>query len=356
MKGAKKIALTLVINLPWILWALQVPEIAPLKGSRGPKARIETVEDSFEQEFWGRAVLVRLRNQFLYSVYDEIRARNVIQGPNGMLFEESYFKSALGWDVLDSTEIQAKYDLFSSWRERSGVPTTVVVVPGKPIVVPKAEWPVQYAREEEVERNANYNRFKPFFSADTAIRFIDFVENFEQNPEAIYVPYPKNSVHWSEAANTLMTQAVVEHLDGIQLTLLDTLSVQPYGTEEDIEESMNLLFNLEDRESIKISAVWDTAAVRPKVLIIGDSYAWGLLRRGLLNHASVGSEFWYYNRRVHGPWVRDQGAHLRKYYQWETQEDMIEDMAGFDQVIWVMVDSNLKKFPFEVEYFKKKNN
>ena len=59
--------------------------------------KIHTVVDQFEQEFWGRSMLIRLRNQFLYSVHHEIRARNVIQGQTGVLFEESYFKSTLGW-------------------------------------------------------------------------------------------------------------------------------------------------------------------------------------------------------------------------------------------------------------------
>ena len=48
-----------------------------------------------------------------------------------------------------------------------------------------------------------------------------------------------------------------------------------------------------------------------------------------------------------------EGAHLRKYYAWESEEEFITTMSSFDQIIWVVVESNLKKFPFEIEYFKK---
>ena len=48
-----------------------------------------------------------------------------------------------------------------------------------------------------------------------------------------------------------------------------------------------------------------------------------------------------------------QGAHLRKYYAWESEDEFLTTMSGFDQIIWVVVESNLKKFPFEIEYFKK---
>ncbi|MDA9052206.1 hypothetical protein N9H61_06285 [Schleiferiaceae bacterium] len=47
------------------------------------------------------------------------------------------------------------------------------------------------------------------------------------------------------------------------------------------------------------------------------------------------------------------GAHLRKYYAWESEDEFLEKMSNFDQIIWVVVESNLKKFPFEIEYFKK---
>jgi len=353
MKNWRKIALMVLINLPWILWVLGVPDVAKLRGSRGPRVKIHSVVDQFEQEFWGRSVLIRLRNQFLYSVHNEIRARNVIQGPTGVLFEESYFKSTLGWDALDQATVKEKYDQFKNWQQESGVPLTFVVVPGKTSVVDRKHWPEKYAREKPQLLKANYHAFRQLFSKDTTLRFLDFVRRFEENPNAMYATYPRNSVHWSEAANMVMTQEIVNGIEGLNVQITDTIKGDPYGTEEDIEESMNLLFDLEDDPSIRFSRRWDSIAAPPKVLIMGDSYAWGLLRAGLLNHAAKGSEFWYYNRTIHGPDVRSPGAHLRKYYSWETEADFIEKMSEYDQIIWVVVESNLKKFPFEIEYFNK---
>lgn len=353
MKNWHKIVLGVLINLPWFLWAFGVPDIGKLKGSRGPKVKIHTVVDQFEQEFWGRSMLIRLRNQFLYSVHHEIRARNVIQGQTGVLFEESYFKSTLGWDALDSATVLEKFDRFKNWQQESGVPLTFVVVPGKTSVVTREHWPEKYAQEKPIVKNANYHAFRELFSSDTTLRFLDYVRRFRENPNALYTTYPRNSVHWSEAANMVMTQEIVEGIQGIQVHIKDTTVGEPYGTEEDIEESMNLIFDLEDDPSVHFSRRWDSIAVPPKVLIIGDSYAWGLLRAGLLNHAANGSQFWYYNRTIHGPQVQQQGAHLRKYYAWESEEEFITTMSDFDQIIWVVVESNLKKFPFEIEYFKK---
>ena len=146
-------------------------------------------------------------------------------------------------------------------------------------------------------RNANYHAFRELFSKDSTLRFLDYVRRFEEHPDALYATYPRNSVHWSEAANMVMTQEIVQGSAGMHLHIKDTTVGEPYGTEEDIEESMNLIFDLEDDPSVRFSRRWDSVAAPPKVLIIGDSYAWGLLRAGLLNHAAQGSEFWYYNRK-----------------------------------------------------------
>ena len=45
MKNWRKIVLVVLINLPWLLWALGVPDAAKLKGSRGPKVKIQTIVD-----------------------------------------------------------------------------------------------------------------------------------------------------------------------------------------------------------------------------------------------------------------------------------------------------------------------
>ena len=42
----------------------------------------------------------------------------------------------------------------------------------------------------------------------------------------------------------VMTQEIAEGIQGIQVHIKDTTVGEPYGTEEDIEESMNLILTL----------------------------------------------------------------------------------------------------------------
>ena len=59
----------------------------------------------------------------------------------------------------------------------------------------------------------------------------------------------------------VLTQEIVEGIQGLQWHIMDTTVGESYGNEEDIEESMNLIFDLEDDPSVHFSRRWDSIAV-----------------------------------------------------------------------------------------------
>lgn len=349
----------IAFNLPWIITVLGAGQPWGLKGSAGPKeanddrtAGLAAWVAEFEEDFWGRAVLIRLRNELHWMFFKKVHARNVIVGEQGYLFERSYLEAALGADALGEEEIRKRVAQMQQWAVKSGTKTIVVLAPGKGSFYGREYWPKEFAESNGLLENANYQHFKKVLEQDSTFDVLDFWAEFEEKSVTDHTLFPRNGIHWSQYSITWVTADLANFL-GLHFQLEDTVQTQPYGTDEDIEQSLNLMRNLRDLPAFKIRRKWVEDSVQlPKVLCIGDSYAWGPIGEGLLAHCEEGSEFWYYNKQRFGPQVKEPGKLLKYQYGWKSEEDFVETMGQFDRIIWISTDANLKNFPFQPAFLE----
>jgi hypothetical protein len=129
------------------------------------------------------------------------------------------------------------------------------------------------------------------------------------------------------------------------------------GTDEDIERGLNLWQNIDDVETTYYKTSWEDRgdALKPKVLIVGDSYAWGVVNRGVLSHSYMDGEFWYYNQVVHGPKyleTEDFGGKPFEVHDVHNNSDLIYALNNFDAIVLLSTDANLHVFPFEFGLIK----
>ena len=336
-------------NALWILTALRVPDPWPLKGSSGEPSE----EFTFDEHFFGRSLLVRLRNQVNYTLFGTVATQNAVEGPTHRWFEQSYLNAARGLDVLDTAEVSQRLARWAQWQTASGVPFTLVLAPGKAAATPQTEWPSDQRTAGPAGYFANYRAFRACLNRHPEWSVLDFVPRFAPTPpsapptrEPSMWTFPRNGIHWSQAALTLATREWLRPEDGLRLVVLDTLPSAPFGTDDDLEQSLNLLQDLPDDPGYRLPFRWERTGKPTKILIIGDSFAWGSVRLGLLKNAGDSSEFWYYNRQRFGPQVPQYGADLATSYGWRSEEDWIRSLQTFDRVLWVVTDANLRLFPF----------
>ena len=116
---------------------------------------------------------------------------------------------------------------------------------------------------------------------------------------------------------------------------------KPEGTDDDIERAMNLLFDLPDFQMAYPVAHWKPSPAPPRVLLIGDSYAWTPVNRGILRNGWRG-EFWFYNQTAHGPEVQAKGMTVEARLN-ATGPDFLADQ---DAILLLSTDANLSRFPF----------
>jgi len=109
---------------------------------------------------------------------------------------------------------------------------------------------------------------------------------------------------------------------------------QPEKEEYDIAGGMNLLFRLKSFEMAypKIHVEPDFGKTKPSVLVIGDSFYWGLQNMEI-SKAFSKTEFWFYNNRG--------TAGALKELPLLTRVRMAEEIKNFDVLILIATESNL---------------
>ena len=358
------IIVLLLLNAPWLSDVLGFKEPHPLHGEstiiEAPefsfanlwRGKFQTSVDDFSRtNFLLRGMAIRTRNEIDYSLFCERHAKSIIAGSEGYLFEENYVLAALGLDAISEDTVSERVSRLSRLSIATGVPFLVILAPGKGSYF-REFLPKEYLEIMGQSENRMYEMWLDQLVLK-GLRFLDLNSFFRLYTEV----FPKNGIHWSEWAQ-------VDAINMISDTLLDILpdSLRPArlmidssyrstimeGTDDDIEQGLNLWRNIPDLEATYYNTHWEDvpAFKRPRILVIADSYAWGLVNKGLLREGYRDSEFWFYNQGVHGPNIVQKGASPQTVHGFSTKAEFEQVISGFDAVVLLTTDANLPRFPF----------
>ncbi len=358
------IIVLLLLNAPWLSDVLGFKEPHPLHGEstiiEAPefsfanlwRGEFQTSVDDFSRtNFLLRGMAIRTRNEIDYSLFCERHAKSIIAGSEGYLFEENYVLAALGLDAISEDIVSERVSRLSRLSIATGVPFLVILAPGKGSYF-REFLPKEYLEIMGQSENRMYEMWLDQLVLK-GLHYLDLNSFFRLYTEV----FPKNGIHWSEWAQ-------VDAINMISDTLLDILpdSLRPArlmidslyrstimeGTDDDIEQGLNLWRNIPDLEATYYNTHWEDvpAFKRPRILVIADSYAWGLVNKGLLREGYRDSEFWFYNQGVHGPNIVQKGASPQTVHGFSTKAEFEQVISGFDAVVLLSTDANLPRFPF----------
>lgn len=297
-------------------------------------------EKQLAYHFGFRSLLVKINNQLNFNLFHKVNAKGVIAGKGEYLFETTYINSYLGKDFMGVDSIRwnlNRLKIISDQLLNLNKVLIVVIAPGKP------SFYKEYLPGNVVQENpTNYDVISRELKKRN-IHAIDFSSWFNSIKKTSQYPlYPKHGNHWSTYGAYLAADSLIRYIEFVKKTDLPELVVksmsveQPKNEDKDIEYGINLLFKLKSFDlaypKIKVDTI---GKVKPKLLVIGDSFYWNLYHLGFTDCFNDPS-FWYYNKAVYPqnsakPTMTDN---LKKR----------EELNKQDVIIILATESNIKSF------------
>lgn len=308
----------------------------------------------------GRPYLVRINNQMEWSLFRATNVSSVVVGKDDYLLEQSYIDAYYGYDFIGEDAARnkvKKLQEISDSLAAKGTKLIVVIAPGKVSYFPEK---IPAHLRSKTKSRTNYQAYRDYLKTSD-LHFIDYRDwIIKQKRTAEYPLFPKRGIHWTSYAEVLVADSMIQFMNSITPhSKIDDIvidAVEPlnyaYNRDQDIEESMNLLFNLDDGilGYPKFRAAPHSGKKTTKVLTIGDSYFWGMYDWGLASAYFNDGPFWYYNREIYPESFKQQ-----TYVQ--DIEDYASAVEENDVVLLLFNESNLKDFAYgfvdrlHAEYF-----
>lgn len=295
------------------------------------------------EKFGFRPFFVRLHNQLNYSLYDEVNAAGVIVGKENYLYEENYIRAYNGTDFLGKDSIDRKLEklaVINDSLKKNDVDLIVAFAAGKGTFYP------EYFPEKDQNKKAEITNQSYFRSKlnQYNISYIDYNTWFKQAKDTSkYLLYPKYGIHWSyygmvKAADSLIRY--IEDLREIDLPNIEItdikLSKKLKFTDYDIGEALNLLFQPSTEAMAYPKFRWaaDSTSVKPKVVVISDSFYWGLYNMGLATNSFDTGGFWYYFEHAY--------PENKPVKEFNLREKILEQ----DVIVLLGTEATFNRFPY----------
>lgn len=335
--------------------------IKPLNGSftDSPKPTIsarawfdeslQTQSESWLNENFGfRNFFLRLDHQISLWLYKKAHSEGVIVGKENYLFEKFYIDALYGRDFSGIANWEEKIGKLSALNDSlQKLDKSFLICIGPSKAAHHREYIPEYLKTEG-GKPYNYLYLKKRLSEEN-IPFIDMYSWFEEiKQDAEYPLFPKTGIHWSEYGQYLVGDSMYNYFNSLgykmPVYILDSLdtSSKPNKQDTDIARAMNLLFPIsQDQLAYPKFHVERDNLIKPRGIVVGDSFYWQFLADGMHKDFFDKGEFWYYNRDIIVP-GGDKISQTKEYLEQRIKEtDMIVFVGsegGLSRFAWGFID------------------
>lgn len=350
------IFLMILLTIPLVQSVTRIIREKPLKGAvSAPVSERFTLKDWFSASYQNtkekyyndafgfRSFFVRINNQIALSLFREVHAFSVIFGKKNYLFEENYIKAWYGADFIGADSIARRIEklkyIQDQLRLRYHKNLVVVFAAGK-----GSFYPEYFPPEISYPKGPTNYETHARLSREAGLQVIDFNRWFLENKlTSPYPLYPKYGIHWSVYGASFAADSIlnyIERIRGIDLPSLswDRVEIKKAQKDDyDMGYGLNLLFRLQRDKMAYPVLKFESAdgKIKPSVLVIADSFYWGMFKFGITKAFST-SDFWFYNKEIYhsvlGPPIGTD------------QVGLWEQIQSHDVIILMATEANLPKF------------
>ena len=306
----------------------QIFSLKKLNGVYKPNEKVELTLDNFyngsyqhslENDlrfgFGFREVLIRLYNQYLWDFYHKSSNYTVMVGNDDWLFGRdevvNYYQSAMYQYTNDRDVMKRQFDLeaqrmykVQNILQEYDIFLFVSMLPAKTFVFP------EYLPENPGLSLKPFHGFQyyPHVFDSLGVNYIDIEQIFENSKgNTDYQLFPKSGKHWTNVASAHAFDTIlrfVEKNGDMNLnnyTICEPFECEPIYPDNDYELLLNLLRPIKGNKyyDAKIMVENDETAIKPKFIIIGDSFFWNINKIIPLKRIFSSYSYWYYNSTIY---------------------------------------------------------
>lgn len=312
------VLMLLMLVLPYLQDVLYLVKLTPLRGALTTNEKSnfsfgkwfsgeyqEKQEQYVNENFGLRNLFIRINNQIAFSLFNKAKANGVIIGKNDYLYEEGYIKAYYGSDYIGTDSINnriQKLKYIQDTLQKLHKDLIIVFAAGK-----GSFYPEYFPNDMKSKRSITNLQKHTELAQKYSLNYINFNSYFVKNKQTSKYPlYPKYGIHWSTYGMCIAADSIIHYIE--QKRKIDMPSIywdkididEPRESDYDIADGMNLKCKLKSFKmgypQIKYES--DSLKVKPSVLVISDSFYWGLFNFGITNTFSK-SQFWYYNEQIY---------------------------------------------------------
>ncbi len=276
-------------------------------------------EAYLNDNFRGRPYAVRLHNQYEYSCFGNIYARDVVEGKNGYLFEKGYISSYCGRDFksekANADAMVERTQKLSDWLHSKGKELIIIVAPSKASFTPEnipAEMSCEPTSDNGYQYSINLLR-------QTNINVIDLSAYFKaQKKQALYPLFTAYGVHWSsygaaiafDTTSHYIAKKLNTQLPDFKINAVKTTCDCTDDTDCDLMRGMNLWKpkKLPEKRAIPNISWNETPVSSQNALFIADSFMWNWVYLYFPHKVFNDYDFWFYNNES---WAKNGDYHKK---------------------------------------------
>ena len=280
----------------------------------------QQTEQHLEQHFGFREPLIRLYNQYLWDFYDKtlVSEDQVAFGKEGWMFEPwtvpDYYQQLFHYYAADSAQMasmltEEAYRVLRLQQELQShdIQLFVCMMPAKDLFYP------EYLPDNQDTAFSKEPTFSArFFNEEIytrlGINHLNLEQWFMQIKDSVdYMVFPKTGMHWSRYAALQAADTLIRYMEDLGSINMHNLVIWPkelhtaIDPDDDLERLLNLLKPMPKPQYTyaNVTTDNDTTAIKPKMIIIGDSFWWTIAVQIPLQEVFSESPYWYYNSVVH---------------------------------------------------------
>lgn len=273
------------------------------------------LEEKLRFTFGFREPFIRTYNQYLWDFYHKTLNYTIYIGKDNWLYglDEvvNYYQSSMYSYTYDRAEMQHKCDLEAQRLykvqhilEAYGNFIFVSMLPTKTLLYP------EYMPENpglSLEPFHAYQYYSKLFDS-LGVNYINVLEIFQNWKGKVDYPlYPKTGKHWTYIASGYAFDTIERYIEQKgHMNLRNFKMGGKYRDEtvypdDDLEGLLNLWRPIRPNQNYYATPVLDddTTALKPTIIVVGDSYFWNLTRSVPLGFVFTNHYYWYYNSSVY---------------------------------------------------------
>ncbi|MDR0206260.1 MAG: hypothetical protein LBI45_03250 [Bacteroidales bacterium] len=265
----------------------------------------EAKDKHLTDHFGFRSFFIRINHQLRFSLFNKAKTAWVTVGKENYLYEENYIKAYYGDDFIGQDSIEQrmyKLKMLQDTLIKLDKKIIVVLAPGKGSFYPEYI-PENFHKEKGTTNIEIYRQYLEKWN----IFNIDFHRYFIENKEkSQYSFYPQYGIHWSIYSLCVAADSMVRYVEKVNNIDMPHIYwkkinvTQPKRDDIDISRAMNLLFSPKSfgmaYPDIKYES--DEGKTKPSLVVIADSFYWGIYNRGWSRLFS-NDQFWYYYKEIY---------------------------------------------------------